>query len=78
MTWAAMRGLVLDDFPSPPGLPRSKREYLRDIDGLYVNDAYNSLSIEGCEPLSNEPEPAVRGVLGQFVCRSNDPESPYG
>lgn len=47
MMWAAMRGAVLENFPAPPGLPRNKREYLRDIDSLYVNDAYNSLSIEG-------------------------------
>jgi hypothetical protein len=47
MMWAAMRGTVLENFPAPPGLPRNKRDYLRAIDGLYVNDAYNSLSIEG-------------------------------
>jgi Fic/DOC family len=47
MMWAAMRGPALENFPAPPGLPRNKRDYLRDIDGLYVSDAYNSLSIEG-------------------------------
>jgi hypothetical protein len=47
MMWAAMRGPVLESFPAPPGLPRSKRDYLRSVDGLYVDDAYNSLSIEG-------------------------------
>jgi hypothetical protein len=47
MMWAAMRGQVLENFPTPPGLPRNKRDYLRNIDSLYVNDAYNSLSIEG-------------------------------
>jgi len=47
MMWAAMRGPVLEHFPLPPGPPRNKRGYLRDIDRLYVNDAYNSLSIEG-------------------------------
>jgi hypothetical protein len=47
MMWAAMRGPVLENFPALPGLPRNKKEYLRDVDGLYVNDAYNSLSIEG-------------------------------
>lgn len=47
MMWAAMRGPVLENFPTRPGLPRNKRAYLRDIDGVYVNDAYNSLSIEG-------------------------------
>jgi hypothetical protein len=47
MMWAAMREEVLKHFPAPPGLPTHKREYLLRIDGIYVNDAYNSLSIEG-------------------------------
>ena len=42
-----MRGPVLDNFPPPPGIPKDVDAYLRDVDGLYVNDAYNSLSIEG-------------------------------
>jgi hypothetical protein len=47
MMWAAMRGPVLETFPPPPGIPNDAAAYLRDVDGLYVNDAYNSLSIEG-------------------------------
>jgi Fic family protein len=42
-----MRGPVLKNFPPPPGIPKDANAYLRDVDGLYVNDAYNSLSIEG-------------------------------
>ncbi|MEP6549425.1 MAG: Fic family protein [Gammaproteobacteria bacterium] len=47
MMWAAMRGDVLQHFPAPPGLPTDKRAYLHQVDGIYVSDAYNSLSIEG-------------------------------
>lgn len=45
--WNAMRGEVLDVFPLPPGIPDDHLGYLRQIDEIYVNDAYNSLSIEG-------------------------------
>lgn len=47
MMWAKMRETVLASFPAPPGLPKDKASYLKEVDGLYVNDAYNSLSIEG-------------------------------
>jgi Fic family protein len=42
-----MRNEVVDEFPPPPGLPGDHDGYLRRIDEIYVNDAYNSLSIEG-------------------------------
>ena len=47
MMWAAMREPVLQSFPAPPGLPKDAGAYLKQVDDLYVNDAYNSLSIEG-------------------------------
>lgn len=45
--WKSMREEVIDSFPPPPGMPSDHLEYLRRIDEIYVNDAYNSLSIEG-------------------------------
>jgi fido (protein-threonine AMPylation protein) len=45
--WAEMREPVVDLFDPPPGLPRSTRAYLADVEERYVADAYNSLSIEG-------------------------------
>jgi len=45
--WKSMRDEVSDNFPSPPGIPNDPLEYLRQVDEIYVNDAYNSLSIEG-------------------------------
>jgi fido (protein-threonine AMPylation protein) len=47
MMWAAMRGPILETFPKAPGVPANQRRYLQEIDEVYVNDAYNSLSIEG-------------------------------
>jgi len=45
--WAALRPLVLQNFPSPPGMANDKAEYLHRLEEIYVRDAYNSLSIEG-------------------------------
>ncbi len=45
--WKSMRNEVVDEFPPPPGLPGVHNGYLQRIDEIYLNDAYNSLSIEG-------------------------------
>ncbi len=45
--WAASRDTVLKSFPPSPGLPKNKRAYLSQVDGIYESDAYHSLSIEG-------------------------------
>lgn len=47
MTWAKMRDDVLKTFPPSPGPIRTASTYLKHIEEAYVNDAYNSLSIEG-------------------------------
>jgi hypothetical protein len=47
MDWARMREDVLRIFPAAPGRPKSTAAYLKQVEEIYVNDAYNSLSIEG-------------------------------
>lgn len=47
MDWARMREDVLGIFPAAPGRPRNTAAYLKQVEEIYVNDAYNSLSIEG-------------------------------
>jgi fido (protein-threonine AMPylation protein) len=47
MDWARMREDVRGAFPPAPGLPSSPAAYLKQVEEIYVNDAYNSLSIEG-------------------------------
>ena len=47
MDWARMREDVRRIFPKTPGIPADVATYLRNVGELYVNDAYNSLSIEG-------------------------------
>lgn len=62
MMWATMRGDVLQHFPAAPGVPTDKRAYLHQVDRIYVNDAYNSLSIEGYR---------VSAALIERVCSGN-------
>lgn len=47
MSWAGMRGVVLERFPPAPGVPRDLGAYLHRLEDVYATDAYNSLSIEG-------------------------------
>lgn len=47
--WQQMRNDVLSIFPDEPGLPRASEKYFAQLEKIYVNDAYNSLSIEGYE-----------------------------
>ncbi len=45
--WYQMREEILVHFPIEPGLVKDAEVYLQKIEEQYVNDAYNSLSIEG-------------------------------
>lgn len=45
--WEDQRQVVVDLFPSDRPLPNNADVYLAALDEIYVNDAYNSLSIEG-------------------------------
>jgi Fic family protein len=42
-----MREDVLGIFPAAPGRPKNAAAYLKQVEEIYGNDAYNSLSIEG-------------------------------
>ncbi|MBS3800030.1 MAG: Fic family protein [Thioalkalivibrio sp.] len=47
LMWEAMRVPVIEHFPLPPALPEKPQDYLKDVEEIYVTDAYHSLSIEG-------------------------------
>lgn len=49
MIWQKMREDILNIFPEEPGLPKASKKYFSQLEKIYVNDAYNSLSIEGYE-----------------------------
>ena len=45
--WETFREPVIATFPKAPALPQGPSAYLSFVDGIYHNDAYHSLSIEG-------------------------------
>jgi len=47
LSWALMRESVLEHFPTPPRNPVKADAYLKQVDDIYITDAYHSLSIEG-------------------------------
>jgi fido (protein-threonine AMPylation protein) len=47
LSWQNMRAAIIDHFPPAPGLPANATNYLKQVEGIYVTDAYHSLSIEG-------------------------------
>ena len=47
MMWETMRGSIVQVFPAPPGTKADAPTYLKQVDAIYVTDAYHSLSIEG-------------------------------
>jgi hypothetical protein len=47
LMWQAMRVPVIERFPKAPGLPQDSTAYLKQVEEVYVTDAYHSLSIEG-------------------------------
>ena len=47
MMWETMRDPIVQVFPAPPGIKADAASYLKELDAIYVSDAYHSLSIEG-------------------------------
>ncbi|MBS0654425.1 MAG: Fic family protein [Verrucomicrobia bacterium] len=45
--WKEFRTVVIDNVPPAPGLPMDAGAYLQQVNAVYTQDAYNSLSIEG-------------------------------
>jgi len=45
--WQNMREDVIAHFPEAPGLPKDNDAYIKQVEDIYVTDAYHSLSIEG-------------------------------
>ena len=47
LLWQEMREPIIQRFPQSSGLPQNPKAYLKRVEKNYVDDAYNSLSIEG-------------------------------
>lgn len=46
LMWHNMRKDIIDVFPKAPGIPEDKTAYIKNIEEIYITDAYHSLSIE--------------------------------
>lgn len=47
LIWQEMRGPIIESFPEPPEKKTDIDAYLKNVDDVFVTDAYHSLSIEG-------------------------------
>ena len=47
LMWQDMREDIVSRFPKAKGLSSDTKTYLKEVDEIYVTDAYHSLSIEG-------------------------------
>ncbi|HYM93164.1 MAG TPA: Fic family protein, partial [Chitinophagaceae bacterium] len=46
LMWYQMRDIIIESFPKAPGLPNDHEKYMKEVEEIYVTDAYHSLSIE--------------------------------
>ncbi|QQT26719.1 Fic family protein [Sphingobacterium spiritivorum] len=46
LMWIQMREIVIKHFPPLPGIPADHDTFIKNIDDIYMTDAYHSLSIE--------------------------------
>lgn len=46
LMWHEMREMIMKHFPKAPGLPKDHAKYMKNVEEIYVTDAYHSLSIE--------------------------------
>jgi hypothetical protein len=59
--WRDWREVVIENFPSAPGVPANTTDFLKNVDERYAYDAYNSLSIEGYNVTDELIERVARG-----------------
>lgn len=71
MLWQKMRDDIPGRFPEPPGKPEDAEAYLRQVDEIYVTDAYHSLSIEGYQVNAELIERVRRGAWNPETDRSD-------
>ena len=47
LMWQEMRGQIIERFPAASSKPINKKNYMKQVENVFVTDAYHSLSIEG-------------------------------
>lgn len=69
LMWNSMREVVIGCFPKPLGLPFDRDRYMKQVEEIYVTDAYHSLSIEQYKVT---PELIERIRSGSWDINKND------
>lgn len=69
LMWQQMRNIIIKDFPKAPGIPKNHEAYLKNVNEVYLTDAYNSLSIERYKVT---PELIERVSSGQWDNNTNE------
>ncbi len=71
LLWHEMRTVVIAHFPTAPGLPANHELYMKQVEEIYVTDAYHSLSIERYR-VTPELIEKVRGGAWDSVSNAED------
>lgn len=69
LMWQQMREVVIPLFPKVPGIPGNHAAYMKEVDEIYVTDAYHSLSIERYKVT---PELIARVSSGEWNNKENE------
>lgn len=69
LMWYEMRKDIVTIFPKSPGLPSDINSYIQKMEGIYVTDAYHSLSIESYRVT---PELIERVRSGAWDAKENE------
>lgn len=69
LMWQQMREIIIQDFPLAPAMSKDHKEYLKNVDAIYVTDAYHSLSIERYKVT---PELIERVTSGTWDSKGNE------
>lgn len=69
LMWTLMREVVIKNFPAAPGIPVNHDLYVKNIDDVYVTDAYHSLSIERYRVT---PELIAKVSSGEWNAKENE------
>jgi len=69
LMWTQLRKVVIKNFPAAPGIPANHDLYVKNIDDIYVTDAYHSLSIERYRVT---PELIAKVSSGEWNAKENE------
>jgi Fic family protein len=60
--WQEMRDTIIENFPKPPHRRTTAQKYIKNVEEIYITDAYHSLSIEGYRVNAELIERVKKGV----------------